>query len=183
MKHLALAVLLALTSVGLLAQTVPPSLKFADVRWTDAVDGMGHHTRVPVFSRAASDPSPPLSGRFSLAEPSAVLVRDEQWQQAKVAGDFAALEGILGEDFSETSDDAVSRNKSQTFQLWSVREISALSTERATIRISAGIATITGEQVEVGATSTDRMIFARVYVQSPSTGWKLLSSTRIRSPK
>ena len=120
---------------------------------------------------------------ISLVEQARVLARDEQWRQAKLANDLSLMAQVVSEDFFETNQNGNSRNKAQMLDLWSTIKITSLTTDRATIRLSSDTATITGQQTEVNATGTDRMLFTRVYVKGKDASWQLLSSTQFRDPQ
>ncbi len=184
MSRLLPVVLLALATTGAMAQESVRTFKVVDVRWVDQVDSRGNHTTVPQFFQSASDPDQAIpQGMISLVEQSRVLARDEQWRQAKLANDLSLMAQLLSEDFFETNQNGNSRNKAQMLDLWSTFKISSLTTDRATIRLSSDTATITGQQTEVNATGTDRMLFTRVYVKSKDASWQLLSSTQFRDPQ
>jgi hypothetical protein len=181
MKRLAVACVLSLIPTCLFAQEPVPSLTAADVRWEDVVDIAGHHRTIPVLSRpASSEAIRQPSGRVSMSEPSSIIARDEQWRTAKAAGDRSAIEAIAADNFSETSADAIGRNKSQAVQSWAARGIRSIAGERATIRISGNVGTVTGEELEIRETGAQRIVFSRVYLRlTPSSEWSLFSSTEI----
>ena len=184
MNRLLPVVLLALATTGAMAQESVQTFKVVDVRWVDQVDSRGNHTTVPQFFHSASDPDQAIpQGMISLVEQSRVLARDEQWRQAKLANDLSLMAQVVSEDFFETNQNGNSRNKAQMLDLWSTFKITSLTTDRATIRLSSDTATITGQQTEVNATGTDRMLFTRVYVKSKDASWQLLSSTQFRDPQ
>lgn len=180
MTRHAVALALFLTSVPLSAQDAPVNPKVADVTWREVYDAQGNRSSVPVFSRVASDRSP-AAGRFTFNAQSAVLRVDEQFRLAKLGNDVRTMDGLLSEEFVETNQNGSSRDKSESLELWTTFTITSLVTERATIRLAGDFATIAGQQTEVSASGTDRMLFTRVYVRSGAT-WKLLSSTQFRNP-
>ena len=175
------ALVLALTTVQLSAQDAPRNPKVADVTWRDVVDSQGNRSSIPVFSRSASDRTP-AAGRFTYDAQGAVLRVDEQFRLAKLTNDVPTIDGLLADEFFETNQNGNTRDKAETLDLWATFKISSLVTERATIRLAGDLATIAGQQTEVNASGTDRMLFTRVYVRSGST-WKLLSSTQFRNPQ
>jgi hypothetical protein len=184
MNRLLPVVLLTLATTGAVAQESVQTFKVVDVRWVDQVDSRGNHTTVPQFFHSASDPDQAIPhGMISLVEQSRVLARDEQWRQAKLANDLSLMAQVVSEDFFETNQNGNSRNKAQMLDLWSTFKITSLTTDHATIRLSGDTATITGQQTEVNATGTDRMLFTRVYVKGKHASWQLLSSTQFRDPQ
>jgi hypothetical protein len=182
MNRWAFAAVVVLGTVPMFAQDGPTNLKVAEITWRPVYDSMGNRSSVPVFSRSASDRSATL-GRVTFNEQSEVLRVDEQLRHARLANDVQSMERLLSDEFFETNQNGKSTDKSQALELWSTFKISSLATERATIRLAGNIATMTGEQTEVNATGTERMLFARVYVRSEANGWQLLSSTQFRNPK
>jgi uncharacterized protein DUF4440 len=177
-------VLLAALATPAIGQESVHTFKVVDVRWVDQVDARGNHTTVPHFIRSASDPDQSIpEGTISLAEQSRLLARDEQWRQAKLANDLPLMAEVLSDDFFETNQNGNSRNKAQMLDLWSTFRIASLTTGSATIRLSGEAATISGQQTEVNATGTDRMLFTRVYVKDKNGNWRLLSSTQFRDPQ
>jgi len=181
MNRLAVAVVLAVTVTGVSAQDSPQTPKIVDVTWREVLDHQGHRSSVPVMVRRES-PIDPATARGSFAIQSAILRVDEQWREAKLANDVETMKRIISDDFFETNQNGNGRDKAQMLQLWTTFKIQSLATHRATIRVSGNVASVTGEQTEVNDSGTDRMLFARVYVQSSSAEWKLLSSTQFRRP-
>ena len=181
MNRLAVGVVVAVTVTAVSAQDSLQTPKVVDVTWREVLDRQGHRSSLPVMVVRESQIDP-ATARISSAIPSAVLRVDEQWREAKLANDVETMKRILSDDFFETNQNGHGRDKVQMLQLWTTFKIDSLATERATIRLSGNVATVTGEQTEVNDSGTDRMLFARIYVQSSNAEWKLLSSTQFRRP-
>src|SRR5947208_1848068 len=101
-------------------------------------------------------------------EATAVMKVDEAFRIAKLKNDTAALDRLLAEKFYETNQNGNSRSKAQTIELWTTFPIRSLTTETAEIRITGGVAVVTGAQAEENSTGTDRMLFMRTYVNGTS---------------
>lgn len=157
-------------------------VRVANVRWTDVVDRLGNHSNIPVFSWAGPG-TPPQGVKFRhAAELGLVASLDERFRLAKLANDVNALAEILSDDYFGTNQNGNSRDKAQLIALFRTFPIRSLDTTRATIRSTGTNVIITGEQTEVNATGTDRMLFTRVYVLDAAKQWTLLSSTQFRVP-
>lgn len=185
MNRLAIAgaLLLSAATYGV-AQTTVVTPTVADIVWRDVYDSQGNRSSSPVFSRSPYDHTAPAKGSLvSFDGLNPILAVDNLWRKAKLTNDLAAMDRILSDDFFETNQNGNSRDKAQALDLWSTFRISSLIPARATIRVMGDIVTITGEETEVNATGTDRMLFTRIYRSSGQEQWRLLASTQFRNPK
>ena len=111
-----------------------------------------------------------------------VIAADDEFQQAKVKNDVAALERILAENFYETNQNGNSRNKAETIELFRKFPIKSLIRDAAQVRLTGNTAIVTGLQTEQNASGTDRMLFMRVWVRD-NARWQLAGSMQYRNPK
>ncbi len=170
----------ALAGIGLRAQS--EVIRTWNVRWVDASDSSGNHSTVPVL-QWAGELSPKLHVKYSAPpEISVIASLDEKLRLARLSNDTEVLDRLLSEDFVETDQNGNSRNKPELIAQARSFRIRSLETNRATIRSSDQAVTIVGEQTEVNASGTDRLLFTRVYVHAPSKEWRLLTSTQFRKP-
>jgi hypothetical protein len=184
MNYSAVAVVLVLTAGKVLAQSAPQTSQVVDVTWREVFDWQGNRTSVPVFSRAAHDRTVRVARVvFPSPELSAVVRVDEDLRRARLANDVQAMQRILSDDFFQTTEDGISRDRTETLQFWSTARITSLRTERATIRLSGTMAVMAGEQTGTNGSDPDHLLFTRIYVRSASNEWTLLSGTQFRNPK
>jgi Domain of unknown function (DUF4440) len=157
-------------------------IRIWNVTWDDVVDRNGNRTKVPLLSWGPLD-APTLHVRYSPPlQVSVVLSLDDRFRLAKLSNDPGMLANILSDEFVETTQNGNTRNKTEMIDLFRSFKIVSLETTRATIRAGDNAVTITGEQTEINASGTDRMLFTRVYVREASDGWKLLASAQSRKP-
>jgi Domain of unknown function (DUF4440) len=162
---------------------LPPS-RVMDVVWRDVYDSQGNRSRVPVFAQSPYDPiTTSASTRVSFPEHSRLLAVDEEWRRAKLANDVEAMQRVLSDGFFETNQNGNSRDKVEALRLWSTFKIASLTPLRESIRVNGNMAIVSGEETEVNATGTDRLMFTRIYARTAGTTWQLLSSTQFRNPK
>jgi Domain of unknown function (DUF4440) len=107
---------------------------------------------------------------------------EEQFRVAKLKNDVQSLDRILDTSFVETNQNGNSRTKNEAIELFRSFSIQSLKTDNSTIRLSDNAAVVTGSQIEVNDTGTDRMLFTRVYIRVGDR-WRLLASSQFRNPK
>jgi hypothetical protein len=151
------------------------------VTWHDVSDQFGRHRTVPVFSRSSED-FPPDRIRITYRDPAEIVAQDDRWRLARASHDTAAIDRLLSGRFVETDQEGKSRNRAEALAIWAKEGSSALVVDKATIRISDNVATMTGEQVERSATGAERLSFQRVYVRVMPEEWKLLSNIQFKTP-
>lgn len=171
---------LAVTAAAAGAQTNPQRIPVANVQWSDVVDSRGEHRTIPMLELVDS----PLGNTLQAFAPELGIVAalDEEFRVAKLANDTQTLARILSDDYFGTNQNGNSRNKGEFLKLFQQFPIKSLRTTSARIRSAGNVVILTGTQVEVNMTGTDRMLFTRVYRNEASNEWKLLSSTQFRVP-
>jgi Domain of unknown function (DUF4440) len=187
MNRLVLVVTLLL-STGIIVRTQdarPPS-RVLDVVWRDVFDAQGHRMRAPVVAPSPSNPvaaNAATGARESFPDHSRIIAIGEEWRRTKLANDVQAMQHLLSDGFFETNQNGNSRDRTEILKLWSTFKIVSLAPERESIRVHGDIAIVTGEETEVNATGTDRLMFTRLYARTAANGWQLISSTQFRNPR
>jgi hypothetical protein len=158
---------------GLASPLQAPADRAVQVTWKSVRTADGTRQAVPVLS-----PDTGVDGQVARQ----IVAVEETYRVAKLNNDIQALDRILSPDYYGTNQNGNSRNKQEAIELFTSFPITSLMVDRATIRFSGTNVTVTGEQTEVNATGTDRMLFTRVYVPDGADSWLLLSNTQFRNP-
>jgi ketosteroid isomerase-like protein len=131
-------------------------------------------------------PAVAIGGRSqATAEADEAIIRrlEEEFRLAKVQADVAALDRLWDEAFVETNQNGNTRNKAQGLALWRAFRIDSLGLEIADVRVTNGVAIVSGSQTELNATGTDQMLFTRVWKKNADGRWVLVSASQFRDPR
>jgi hypothetical protein len=179
----AISVLVFLGLTGTLAaQSQPEIVRTWNVRWVEVSDRLGNHKTVPVLAWAESEPPEAHVRYTSPPQVSIVASLEDEFRTARLSGNASALSRILSDDFVDTNQDGVFRNKAEVMERARSLKIRSLVTSRARITFTGSTVIITGEQAEENFSGTVTLLFSRVYIQEPSKEWRLLTSTQFRRP-
>ncbi len=137
---------------------------------------------VPVAARA----HPQHSNKHD--ERRQVETLEEQWRQAEIAGDVAALDRLLSDDFVGISMSGEVNTKAQ--QLNRIRSralvLTQLQLDDMKIKLLGQVAVVTGRARAVGTSNgsplNGNFRYTRVYLHQPGGAWKVTNSEVTRIP-
>lgn len=146
------------------------------VSWQDITDLQGRVIHVPVLVRRDSHP-PTDHVRYAAPPQLGIVVKlDDTLRQARLAGDATTFDQILSDDFFEVDQDGHERTKAEMVASLRESKVESLTTTHLTAVAADNAVSITGQQEQVTAAKTVRVIFTHVYVREAGNRWKLLSS-------
>jgi hypothetical protein len=164
------------------AQSEPEIVRTWNVSWTDVSDRLGNKQTIPVLAWAESEPPKANAKYTSPPQVSLVASLEEEFRTARLSSNAEALSRILSDDFVDTNQNGEIHNKPEIMDRNRSSRIGSLVTTRARVTSSGATVIIIGEQTEERSSGAERLFFSRVYVQEPSKGWRLLTSTQFRRP-
>jgi ketosteroid isomerase-like protein len=116
---------------------------------------------------------------------------EEQWRQAQLAGDVAAMDKLLSDDYIGISMTGQVNTKSQQLDRMRMHKIALTKLDLGDrqVKLVGSIAIVTSraevEGTNEGAPVKGTYRYTRVYQRLPSGGWKITSfeATRVPGPK
>jgi ketosteroid isomerase-like protein len=121
----------------------------------------------------------------SPADEAAIRKLDDEFRQAKVANDTAALARIVAADYYGVNQNGNARNREQLIELFKTFPVESLDVDIERLRISGDNAVVAGRQREGcrgGANDCREIhVFLRTYVKREGR-WQLLTNAHYRDP-
>jgi ketosteroid isomerase-like protein len=163
----------------------PPQNKTAFTEIWVKRDGRWQLTHLHSHRQGQPQPAAQSSAQATKPSPAGTTEQDikaieEEFRQAKLKNDLAALDRILADDYRGTNQYGIVRNKQQMISLFETFKLGALSEPKLQVQTLGDTATVSGTQTEIGSDGIrkEALRFLRVYVRRDGR-WRLLESMQV----